>query len=451
MSYRHLAAISLACLATSGCNSSDTNSDRLQRIYERGELVVLTRVSPTTFYEGRKGFAGPEYDMVESFAASLGLPVRYRTIDQNESVISLIERGEADLAAAGIVNLSAQQAAVIYGPSYQSVEMQVVCKRFKKQPRNIQEISKFDVNVVAGSSGEERLRQLSLNNPELRWSTQPGTTSIEAALEDVWQGKLGCVVAPSNVVVINQRYFPELEVAMTLGQAAKLAWAMPKDADRLKSAVDMWFASYEQTGALDNWRERYYGFVAEFDYYELYVYRDRIARTLPQYKAMFEKAGNRHGFSWTLLAAQGYQESVWDPQAVGKGGDGLMMLGPAAANMTGVTDAFDPKQSIMGGAEYLAYLYKQLDEVPEPDRTWLALAAYNVGPAHLADARQLARSMNLDPDKWSDIKTVLPYLSEPRYYNKLRYGYARGDIPVQYVQRIRDLEDILAKTAANGV
>ena len=54
--------------------------------------------------------------------------------------------------------------------------------------------------------------------------------------------------------------------------------------------------------------------------------------------------------------------------------------------------------------------------IAEPDRTWLALAAFNIGTAHLEDARVLAQKQKLNPDLWADVKKALPLLALPEYY-----------------------------------
>ncbi|NNJ98097.1 MAG: hypothetical protein HKP12_13165 [Gammaproteobacteria bacterium] len=85
------------------------------------------------------------------------------------------------------------------------------------------------------------------------------------------------------------------------------------------------------------------------------------------------------------------------------------------------------------------------ESVTEPDRTWLALAAYNVGRGHFRDAQGLAVKLGKNPNLWLDMKGVLPLLSVKDYYKDLTYGYARGNEPVQYVKRIRDYDDILER------
>ena len=46
---------------------------------------------------------------------------------------------------------------------------------------------------------------------------------------------------------------------------------------------------------------------------------------------------------------------------------------------------------------------------------------------------------------WAEMKDVLPLLSDKKYYKDLRYGYARGSEPVDYVTRIRSYNELLLK------
>ena len=164
-----------------------------------------------------------------------------------------------------------------------------------------------------------------------------------------------------------------------------------------------------------------------------------IETRLPQYQRQLQGVARAYGIPWTLLAAQAYQESRWDPHAVSPTGvRGIMMLTRNTAASLGIHNRLDPNQSIEGGARYFRMLEKQLPRhIRKPDRIWIALAAYNVGMGHIKDAQDLARRMGKNPNDWNDLKTVLPLLSEKKYYKTLRYGYARGWEPVQYVTRIR--------------
>ncbi len=170
-----------------------------------------------------------------------------------------------------------------------------------------------------------------------------------------------------------------------------------------------------------------------------------IETRLPLYQQQFERVAQAYGISWTLLAAQAYQESRWDRYAVSPTGvRGIMMLTRNTASSLGIQNRLDPTKSIEGGARYFWKLEKRLPtHIGKPDRIWIALAAYNVGIGHIKDAQYLALHKGKNPNSWKDLKTVLPLLAKKTYYKSLRYGYARGWEPVQYVKRIRAYHALL--------
>lgn len=184
---------------------------------------------------------------------------------------------------------------------------------------------------------------------------------------------------------------------------------------------------------------------SELPWYDVQRFQYHVQTRLPLYRAQFEQVSKQYGLPWTLLAAQAYQESRWDRYAKSPTGvRGLMMLTRDTATSLGIENRLDPNKSIEGGARYFAYLQKQVPKnIANPDRTWLALAAYNVGMGHVKDAQDLATKMNKNPYSWNDLKTILPLLAKKQYYQTLQYGYARGWEPVQYVKRIRAYHALL--------
>ena len=434
-------------LLLAGCGQGQPPHDRLAQIQARGELRVLTRNSATTFYEDRHGPSGPEHDMIQSFARALRVDVRYRTATSVGEILEAVRAGEADLGAAGITRTPERTRRVSFGPAYQQVRQQVVCRRDGPLPRDVGELSQYDLRVIAGSSYEERLQGLRERHPGLSW-TRVRSAGSEHLLERVGQGEIDCTIADSNVVMVNRRYFPELAVAFSLGTPDQLAWALAGDNRRLSKALAAWFDAYRRSGELLRMQERYYSHLDEFDYVDLKLYRRRMAERLPKFLTLFQEAGRATGLPWTLLAAQGYQESHWNPAAISPTGvRGLMMLTRATAGELGVEDRRDPRQSVMGGARYLRLLLERLpSEVTGRDRIWLALAAYNMGYGHLLDAQALARARGLDPFRWLQLRKVLPLLSQPGHYKDLPHGYARGEEARTYVRRIREFEDILSRS-----
>ena len=91
-------------------------------------------------------------------------------------------------------------------------------------------------------------------------------------------------------------------------------------------------------------------------------------------------AAERHGVNPDLFTALVWTESAFRPDAISPAGAiGLAQLMPGTAAGLGV-DPYDPLQNLDGGARYLR---EQLDRFGQVE---LGLAAYNAGPARVADA-----------------------------------------------------------------
>ncbi len=443
-------SLPLLVIGLGGCLGDDTGP--LERIQARGELLVGTRNAPTTYYIDRQGRpAGPEWEMVRDFARRLEVTPRLVVKDSLGELFRALDAGEVDLLAAGITHTPARAGRYLFGPTYQGVRQQVVCRRGGPRPRSPAELSSVRLVVPSRSSYVERLAQLTEAVPGLVWREDPEEDS-ETLLAQVWRREIDCTVADSNIVAINRRYYPELVVAFDLSEEQALAWVMPAGAADLQAAVIDWFDHFRALGALDTVMERYYGHVTVFDYVDVKRFLARVRKRLPRYRPWFEAAGEKYGIPWTLLAAQAYQESHWDRLARSPTGvRGIMMLTLTTARELGIRSRLDARASIDGGARYLARLRDRLpDQIAEPDRTWMALAAYNVGYGHLRDAWTLARRLGKDPYRWHELQEVLPLLAKKRYYRTLKYGYARGWEPVIYVQRIRNFQDLLERHLAGA-
>ena len=173
-----------------------------------------------------------------------------------------------------------------------------------------------------------------------------------------------------------------------------------------------------------------------------------VRERLPLYQITFQQAALHNGLDWRLLAAMGYQESTWNPHAISPTGvRGIMMLTMDTADELDV-DRDNPAQSIRGGAEYFEQIRERLPpQIHEPDRTFMALAAYNQGIGHLSDARRLAAELGGSPDRWKDVCAALPLLSDARWFSKTRHGYARGNEAVRFVSRVRGYYGMLTSIA----
>jgi membrane-bound lytic murein transglycosylase F len=205
------------------------------------------------------------------------------------------------------------------------------------------------------------------------------------------------------------------------------------------------FSRIATDGTLKRLMDRYYGHVKRLDRSDLDNLFDAIRTRLPDYRPVFQEAQQVTGLDWRFIAALAFQESHWDPLATSPTGvRGMMMLTSTTADRLGVKDRLDPRQSIIAGARYFVDLRDSLpDRIAEPDRTWMALAAYNQGLGHLEDGRVLTQRLGLNPDIWIDIKKALPLLSRSDFYVTLKHGFARGGEAVVLTENVRTYYDIL--------
>jgi membrane-bound lytic murein transglycosylase F len=221
-------------------------------------------------------------------------------------------------------------------------------------------------------------------------------------------------------------------------QDEPVSWFVKQSSnDSLYALMIEFFGQMKQNGTMAQLEEKYFGHIDQFDYVDTRAFLRAVNTTLPQWEALFKQHAN--GFDWRLLAALSYQESHWNPQAVSPTGvRGMMMLTLPTAESVGVTNRLDPEQSIRGGSEYLRKMIARVpDSVEEHEKVWFALASYNVGFGHLMDARRLTKSQGGNPNTWVDVKQRLPLLGQRKYYTQSRYGYARGDEALNYVEGIR--------------
>jgi len=433
--------ILISTLILTSCN--EPKLSHLEEIKQRGILKVVTRNSPTTFYESADGYAGIEYELAEAFAKSLGVKTEYIVNDNLKEIVDLVNSGEVDLAAAGFTMTSEREKELRFSPSYQTITSKLVFKQGKKWPRNISQLN-GELRVVAHSSYSQALLDLKQTHTNLHWSETSGHTS-EELLMMVLDETIDYTIVYSTELALNRRFHPELAVAFTIGEPRNLAWAFaPNDDYSLFSKTIDFFGQQRAQGSIDQLQEKYYAHVEKFDYVGAREFHLATDKKLTQYKDWFVESAEQD-LDWRLLAAVSYQESHWKPHAKSPTGvRGMMMLTLRTAKQLGVTNRLDPKQSITGGAKYLR---KVLNRVPEriknPDRTWFALAGYNVGWGHVEDARIITQQQGGNPDKWADVKERLPLLQKSRWYKKTKHGYARGSEPVHYVDNIRRYYDVL--------
>ena len=424
------------------CACDMQQQSQLSHIKTQNKIRVGTLAGASNYYQAVQGEQGFEYELAQEFAEHLGVELEMVPFFNLSDMFSRLDSGDLDLIASGLTYNKARAQNYRFGPTYRTISQKLVYKQGRVRPRDFDDLTD-NLTVLAKSSHSLALQQLKQTHPDLTWH-ETEDLDEEELLQAVIDGEIDYTLADSHTLSLFRRYHPNLSIGFSVTRNDPIAWLLRNDGDdSLYALMVPFFGEVKQSNQLYVLEEKYFGHVRQFNYVNTLAYIEAIKDTLPKYQPWFEQyAGS---LDWRLLAALSYQESMWNPRAKSPTGvRGIMMLTRDTAKQVGVTNRLAPEQNIKGGAEYLMKLEKRIpDRVPQPDRTWLALASYNIGWGHVNDARIITEQQGASPDKWADVKKRLPLLIKKRYYRKTKYGYSRGDVAVQYVDNIRRYYDAL--------
>ena len=422
---------------------------------QTGELVVLTLRGPTTTQDvagsGKSkedAQTGFEHDLATLFAAELGARIRFVVLPSYKRLIEALREKRGHLAAAAITPTSDLRNEFAFGPRYRAIQHQLIYRSANPKPKSLKDAIGQRVSVIAETPAHDLLRDLTGDFPGMILDVLPHETNPDELLKRVDSRQSNFAIADAIAFAVSKRLHPELAGAFNIGPENKVAWAfsLAADADLQRSAITF-FEKVRANGTLNRLADRYYGHVNRIQPIDSESLMEKIQTILPKLRGHFHEAQQLTSIDWRVLAAIGYQESHWDPLATSPTGvRGIMMLTDETADRMGVKNRLDARVSIIGGAKYLQLLRDTVPpRIAEPDRTWLALAAYNQGYGHLEDARILTQKMKLNADSWLDVRKAYPKLRDPETHEALKHGFARGDEAVQFVENIRNYTDMIMR------
>jgi len=416
----------------------------LEQVRSLGALKVVTRNSPLAAYEGAAGLEGPEYELARGFAERLGVRLEISFVRSAAAALNAVARNRAHVAAAGLVEGRDPAGRIRFGPVFQRIDQHFIYRVDDPLPKTPADLVGRRIVVLRNSTYAASLAILAQQWPGLKWTAVKRGDALDL-MDRVARGDADITVADSTEYSLGRHFHPDLRPAFKLAESEAVAWALPPHGSDLLHEVERYFADIGSNGRLADVLERNRLALVRFERVDAANFVAGVRERLPRYQAWFQEAATESGIDWRLLAAIGYQESRWDEAAVSPTGvQGLMMLTADTATRVGVANRADPRDSIRGGARYYRLVERTIPRrIPEPDRTWLTLAAYNVGYGHLEDARVLTQRRGQDPDSWPDVRANLPLLAQERYFTTLKRGYARGWEPVGFVRNVQTYAELL--------
>ncbi len=439
--------LGFATLAMNGCDAiywDETAS--LNQVNSQSEIKVLTLKNPLTYSTDRTGHKfGIDHDLLENFAHHYGLKIRFIAVANEIEMKQALIGGMGDIAAGRLATPN-NNSGFLVGPSYEETFLGLFCQT-KSQVANISDLRNKNIGILSKDNIDgltDRLTQLA---PETHIEMMT-SSSPKILFERMSAKTLDCVIAENLEGEFFTRYHRNIEKVTSLTEEYSLSWLIRPGQEDLNRLLQAWFQKASRDDEIMRVHDRYKLYLSELDRHDVLHFMKRSRRTLPDFETEFRNAAREHKLPWQLIAAVAYQESQWNNEAVSYTGvKGLMQLTQDTADHLGVEDRTDPLQSIHGGAKYLRYL---LNKTPNylnfKDRLYLALAAYNIGYAHVRDAQKLAERKGMNPNSWRHLREVLPLLEDRSYESELEYGCARGTETVEFVERVTGFYNLMVAT-----
>jgi len=434
----------------------EISASRFIKILERGKLIAITDYNSTNYFIYRGEPMGYEFEKLKMFAEYLGVNLEIR-IDHNlDEAFDALENEECDLIAMGLTITKDRKDMVDFTIPHTRTK-QVLIQRLpenwrkmrtwddieKSLIRNPLELDNQTIYIQKGSIFNDRLRNLSNEIGGTINIIEDEEREVEQLIEAVSKKEIDFTVADEHVAMVNKKYFQNIDVKTALSFDQNLAWAVKKGSDSLLTVVNKWLEEFNKSLTSRYIYNKYFNNsrslqIARSEYHS--IKGGKISR----YDDLIKEISARYGLDWRLLASLIYQESQFYPDVKSwAGAFGLMQLMPATAAIYGVDSTSSAPDQIEAGVKFIESLDSQLpEEIMDPDeRLKFILAAYNVGIAHIFDARRLADKHGKDQNIWTDnVDFFILNKSDPKYYRDevVRYGYARGDETYNFVNEILD-------------
>lgn len=417
---------------------------QLDKIRNNDTLRVLTDNNANCYYLYRGKQMGFEYDLCKSFAEYLDVELKVITPKWNE-IFTDLHNDNGDLIAANLTVTDERDNHVDFSNPYLKIKQHIITHYDNRSIKTIDDLAGKKIHIRKGTSYHQSLQKL-LDNGLKFDLVLYNDLPTEEFIRRVAKKEIKYTVSDSHIAHLNRRYYPDIRISIAIEEEQGLGWAVKEGDNNLLSEINKFFVKIKNNGQYKKIYERYFANIEIYDYVDVVKFHQRINSRLPKYKATIIKQAQKYNFDWRLIAAIIYQESHFDPWARSFSGvKGLMQVTLVTAREMGISNRLNPEQSIKAGVKYLHRIYNRFEDIDGFDRILFSMASYNIGYGHVRDAQKIARKKGLDPYKWASLEETLPLLRYRKYYEKTKYGYARGTEPVRYVNHIMTYYDILRR------
>jgi membrane-bound lytic murein transglycosylase F len=431
-----------------------SNDPILKKILSEGKLVATTDYNSTNYFIYRGEPMGYQYELLKAFTTFLGVRLELVINNDINSIFGCIESEECDLIAMGLTITKERNNVVEFSlPLSQTRQMLVQRKpdEIKIKPitdkhdtvfiRNPLNLSEKTIHIQKNSIFKTRLLSLSDEIGADIHIVEHDLT-VEDLIRMVALHEIDYTISGEHIARVNQKYYPIIDVETAISFPQNIAWAVKKEAYGLLDTLNYWLENFKNTTASVHIYKKYFNNTGKTNIAKRAAIAEKKEGMISPYDDIIKKYSQQIGWDWRLLTSLVYQESRFYPDTVAwSGAFGLMQMMPGTAEHYGIDSLSSPEDQIRAGVEFIMALEKQLADKTEneAERTKFVLAAYNVGIAHIYDARRLAEKYNKNPNVWDgNVDYFILNKSKPEYYNDsvVRYGYCRGEETYSFINEI---------------
>ena len=424
--------------------SPPTHLNRWQQIVERGYLLWGTRPSLLTYYSSNDKVTGIEYILLKKLTDAYGIELKTQVFNNNADMFAALDNQRLDLLG-GFLSMTPQreQNYQFSTPIDQSTTQIVVHSSLRKI-ESMDELKDKTGEILNPSSYSELYS--SFADPEAWDITLNEDASLYELIERVNNHEIDFTFADSKIFAIYRRFFPRIRAIFDLSEPSDIAFMGRKTRDySMYDALDEIIENASTEGLIYQLHSDIEQSLPSVTATDTVTFIDHYNRFWPSIQDLVYSIAEKHQIDPMLLGAISYQESHWKPDAISfTGVEGLMMLTKRSAKELGVEDRTNPEQSLDGGVRYFLNLKKRIPRrIQEPDKTYFALVAYNIGFGNMEQARVLTQRGGKNPDSWEEVNDFLPFLNDKNLSKQLKWGNADGKTAVDYVNNIITYRNLL--------
>ncbi|MGD8747309.1 MAG: transporter substrate-binding domain-containing protein, partial [Balneolaceae bacterium] len=442
----------------------DRDYDAIKRA---GTLRMITRYSSNTYFLQQGIEWGFEYELVRKFAQEHDLALEVVVIGPNDNPYDMLNNGKGDLIAANYTATTVRQKYVDFTRPYNLVnEVMVFSNAIKDPPKTLKEVAErgIPITVRRNSSYYHRLVNLRKKGLNLAIHVVPNSMDTESLLFEISSNNYSATVADDNIFQASDKYMTGLVRGPTIAKNDTIAWAVRKNASNLKTELNRFLYDHFRFGKpgeppkrstfLNVLRKRYFEEGPQIANYYKPETDENQTGVISPYDDTIKQVADSAGVDWLLVASIIAQETKFNPNSKSwAGAIGLMQVLPRFSNISDTDSLYNVRTNLKEGIRIMKEHLQHYSYMDSTNKWSFALAAYNAGPGHIADARRLVIDQNKNPNKWENAADALLKLMHRKYYKDARYGFCRGIETVRYVQEIKNryktYESILAMNERN--